>query len=37
VVAPVDGTLARLTVTEGQQVQRGDVLGEVVPYDGDDG
>jgi acetyl-CoA/propionyl-CoA carboxylase biotin carboxyl carrier protein len=29
VVAPIDGTLTRLAVTEGQQVQRGDVLAEV--------
>jgi acetyl/propionyl-CoA carboxylase alpha subunit len=31
VTAPSDGFLVRLTVREGQQVQRGDVLGEVVP------
>ena len=30
VVAPMDGTLTRLAVTEGQQVQRGDILAEVV-------
>ena len=29
VVAPIDGVLARLLVSEGQQVQRGDVIGEV--------
>ena len=29
VVAPSDGVLASVNVTEGQQVQRGDVLGEV--------
>jgi biotin carboxyl carrier protein len=29
VVAPIDGTLSRLDVSEGQQVQRGDMLGEV--------
>ena len=29
VVAPADGVLTRVAVTEGQQVQRGDVLGEV--------
>jgi acetyl/propionyl-CoA carboxylase alpha subunit len=29
VVAPIGGTLTRLLVTEGQQVQRGDLLGEV--------
>ncbi|HUF06225.1 MAG TPA: biotin/lipoyl-containing protein, partial [Candidatus Binatia bacterium] len=33
VVSPVDGTLARLLVSEGQQVQRGDVLGEVAQSD----
>jgi excisionase family DNA binding protein len=37
VVAPIDGTLARLSVTEGQQVERGALLGEVVAYDGGDG
>jgi acetyl/propionyl-CoA carboxylase alpha subunit len=37
VVAPIDGTLSRLDVSEGQQVQRGDVLGEVTAYHGDDG
>ena len=30
VVAPLDGTLARLAVAEGDQVQRGDILAEVV-------
>ena len=29
VVSPIDGTLATLAVSEGQQVQRGEVLGEV--------
>ena len=29
VLAPTDGTLTRLFVAEGQQVQRGDLLGEV--------
>jgi biotin carboxyl carrier protein len=29
VVAPLAGTLTRLVVAEGQQVQRGDVLAEV--------
>ena len=29
VVAPADGVLTRIAVTEGQQVQRGDILGEV--------
>ncbi len=29
VVSPLDGTLSRLHVTEGQQVQRGDLLAEV--------
>ena len=33
VVAPIDGTFARLVVSEGQQVQRGDVLGEIVAVD----
>jgi excisionase family DNA binding protein len=37
VVAPTDGVLTAVTVTDGQQVQRGDVLGEVNPYHGDDG
>ena len=37
VVAPTDGTLTSLMVSEGQQVQRGDVLAEVSPYHGDDG
>jgi 3-methylcrotonyl-CoA carboxylase alpha subunit len=32
VVAPFDGTVESLTVAEGQQVQRGDVLGEVAPH-----
>jgi biotin carboxyl carrier protein len=30
VLAPVDGTIESLRIVEGQQVQRGDVLGEVV-------
>jgi 3-methylcrotonyl-CoA carboxylase alpha subunit len=29
VVSPIDGTLSRLLVAEGQQVQRGDLLAEV--------
>jgi len=33
VVAPIDGTLLRLAVASGQQVQRGDVLGEIVAAD----
>jgi biotin carboxyl carrier protein len=33
VVAPVDGVLARLLVAEGQQVQRGDLIGEVAQSD----
>jgi acetyl/propionyl-CoA carboxylase alpha subunit len=33
VVAPIDGTLVNLTVREGQQVQRGDLLGEVAQSD----
>jgi excisionase family DNA binding protein len=37
VAAPIDGTLARLAVSEGDQVQRGDVLGEVAPYHDGDG
>jgi biotin carboxyl carrier protein len=37
VVAPTDGTVATLAVTEGQQVRRGDVLGEVSPYHEPDG
>jgi acetyl-CoA/propionyl-CoA carboxylase, biotin carboxylase, biotin carboxyl carrier protein len=37
VVAPADGTVASLEVEEGQQVQRGDVLGEVSPYHDADG
>ncbi|HSK94786.1 MAG TPA: biotin carboxylase N-terminal domain-containing protein [Candidatus Angelobacter sp.] len=37
VTAPTDGTLTSLSVAEGQQVQRGDLLGEVSPYHGDDG
>ncbi|HEX2884381.1 MAG TPA: acetyl-CoA carboxylase biotin carboxyl carrier protein subunit, partial [Candidatus Limnocylindria bacterium] len=37
VVAPIEGTVTRLDVTEGQQVQRGDVLGEVAAYHGTDG
>ena len=34
VLAPVAGTLARLHVAEGQQVRRGDVLGEVTASGG---
>ncbi len=34
VLAPMTGTLARLLVAEGQQVRRGDVLGEVAGYSG---
>jgi acetyl/propionyl-CoA carboxylase alpha subunit len=34
VVTPLAGTLTRLTVAEGQQVQRGDVLAEVSARDG---
>jgi len=37
VVAPIDGTLVRLLVTTGQQVQRGDPLGEVAAYHDADG
>jgi len=33
VVAPIDGTLVHLAVGEGQQVQRGDLLGEVAQSD----
>jgi biotin carboxyl carrier protein len=33
VVAPIDGVLASLAVTEGQQVQRGDLLAEVAQSD----
>jgi acetyl-CoA/propionyl-CoA carboxylase biotin carboxyl carrier protein len=33
VVSPIDGTLAIVLVIEGQQVQRGDVLGEVAQSD----
>jgi propionyl-CoA carboxylase alpha chain len=29
VVAPIDGTIIRLAVAEGQQVERGEVIGEV--------
>jgi biotin carboxyl carrier protein len=29
VASPIDGVLVSLHVAEGQQVQRGDVLGEV--------
>ncbi len=36
VVAPMEGTVARLTVAEGQQVQRGDALLEIRPYDAGD-
>jgi excisionase family DNA binding protein len=37
VVAPADGVLARLSVREGHQVERGEVIGELSPYDGADG
>ncbi|HEX7195545.1 MAG TPA: biotin carboxylase N-terminal domain-containing protein, partial [Candidatus Limnocylindria bacterium] len=37
VLAPTDGTLVRLDVAEGAQVQRGDVLAEVAPYHETDG
>jgi excisionase family DNA binding protein len=37
VVAPIDGTLSLLAVTDGQQVQRGDVLGEITAYHDGDG
>jgi biotin carboxyl carrier protein len=37
VVAPTDGTLTRLTVSEGEQVERGQVLGEVAAYHDADG
>jgi len=37
VVAPSDGLVANLLVREGQQVQRGDVLGEVAAYHDADG
>ena len=37
VVAPTDGTLVRLTVAEGEQVERGQVLGEVAAYHDADG
>ncbi|HSI99155.1 MAG TPA: biotin carboxylase N-terminal domain-containing protein [Patescibacteria group bacterium] len=33
VVAPIDGTLVSIAVSEGQQVQRGEVLGEVAQSD----
>ncbi|MEO6578110.1 MAG: biotin carboxylase N-terminal domain-containing protein [Candidatus Limnocylindria bacterium] len=37
VLAPMDGTIVGLRAEEGQQVQRGDVLAEIAPYDdGDD-
>jgi len=32
VLAPMDGTLRRLSVGEGQQVQRGDILGDIAPH-----
>jgi len=35
VVAPVDGRLSHLAVAVGQQVERGDLLGEVEPVAGD--
>ncbi|HYI66988.1 MAG TPA: biotin carboxylase N-terminal domain-containing protein [Candidatus Limnocylindrales bacterium] len=37
VVAPLDGRLARVHVTEGQQVRRGEVLAEVAAYHDADG
>ena len=37
VVAPLGGRLARLHVSEGQQVRRGDVLAEVAAYHEADG
>ena len=37
VVAPHAGILRRVAVGVGQQVQRGDLLGEVAAYDGADG
>ena len=37
VTAPRAGRLTRLTVAEGDQVGRGDVLAEVAPYHGADG
>ena len=37
VVAPIDGTLVGLTVTEGDQIERGKVLGEVAAYHDADG
>jgi len=37
VLAPTAGEVTRITVSEGQQVQRGDELGEVTPYDDVDG
>jgi len=37
VTAPGGGRLTRLTVAEGDQVGRGDVLAEVAPYHGADG
>ena len=33
VVSPIDGTLVAIAVAEGQQVQRGEVLGEVAQSD----
>ena len=33
VVSPIDGTLVSLSVSEGQQVQRGEVIGEVAQSD----
>ena len=37
VLTPLGGVLARVRVSEGQQVQRGDVLAEVAAYHGADG
>ena len=37
VVATIDGVLTALEVTEGDQVERGERLGEVRPYHEPDG
>jgi biotin carboxyl carrier protein len=37
VLAPADGILASLHVSEGQQVQRGDLIGEVAASQSDRG
>jgi pyruvate carboxylase len=34
VTSPIAGTLTRLAVVVGDQVQRGDLLAEVTAYDG---